>query len=76
MTCQRCHEGPQTHRVRSDILDQRVCRNCASEAQALSAMTNYFTLTVEPLFLPEIDRDGFQKMLRNAAAAGQIRRIL
>lgn len=33
--CERCLEHPPTHRVRSEILNQRVCASCAWQAALL-----------------------------------------
>jgi protein-arginine kinase activator protein McsA len=43
MKCQRCVRGAEaTYRVRSDVIDMKVCEACAAEARRLG-------LVVEPL---------------------------
>jgi hypothetical protein len=43
MKCQRCVGGEEaTYRVRSDVIDMKVCAACAAEARRLG-------LAVEPL---------------------------
>jgi hypothetical protein len=43
MKCQRCVRGEEaTYRVRSDVIDMKVCAACADEARRLG-------LVVEPL---------------------------
>jgi hypothetical protein len=52
MKCQRCLRGEEaTYRVRSDVIDMKVCAACADEARRLG-------LAVEPLGDGERKRTG------------------
>ncbi len=54
MKCQRCIEGKEArYRVYSDVIDMKVCSNCAAEALGLR-------LTVELLY-PNEPRKGADK---------------
>jgi hypothetical protein len=51
MKCQRCSEDQEAkYRVRSDVLDLKVCTTCAAEARKLR-------LTIELLHDDETSRD-------------------
>jgi hypothetical protein len=59
MKCQRCLRGEEaTHRVRSDVIDMKVCAACADEARRLG-------LAVEPLGDGERKGTGEKSELRD-----------
>jgi hypothetical protein len=51
MTCERCNSmlgGEAAFRVRSDIIDLKVCCRCATEAENLGLQVEPFSKNVTP----------------------------